>query len=109
MRDSSTRSVLYLVISGAPAPEGVPALIRQCQDAGWQVAVFSTPMGARFIDPDEVERLTGQPVRSEYRMPGTGQPVWRPCEAWGSRSFSTPARRTSDASRRGTTLWRRSL
>jgi phosphopantothenoylcysteine synthetase/decarboxylase len=77
MRDSSTRSVLYLVISGAPAPEGVPALIRQCQDAGWQVTVFSTPMGARFIDPDEVERLTGQPVRSEYRMPGTGQPVPR--------------------------------
>ena len=27
-----TRSVLYLVISGAPAPEGVPALVRLLQE-----------------------------------------------------------------------------
>ena len=36
---------------------------------------FSTPTGIRFIDPAELERLTGEPVRSEYRMPGTGSPV----------------------------------
>ena len=70
-----TRSVLYLVISGAPAPEGVPALVGLLQAGGWQVVVFSTPMGTRFADPGELERLTGQPVRSEYRMPGTGSPV----------------------------------
>jgi hypothetical protein len=67
--------VLYLVISGAPAPEGVPALITACQAAGWQVVVFSTPAGTRFVDPAEVEQLTGEPVRSEYRMPSTGAPV----------------------------------
>jgi hypothetical protein len=67
--------VLYLVISGAPAPEGVPALIRACQAAGWRVVVFSTPTGSRFVDPAELEQLTGQPVRSEHRMPGTGTPV----------------------------------
>jgi phosphopantothenoylcysteine synthetase/decarboxylase len=69
------RSVVYLVISGAPAPEGLPALIRSLHQAGWQVVVFATPMGTRFVDPAELERLTGQPVRSEYRMPGTGSPV----------------------------------
>jgi len=37
--------------------------------------VFSTPNGTRFIDQAELERLTGEPVRSEYRMPGTGTPV----------------------------------
>jgi len=68
-------SVVYLVISGAPAPEGLPALIGSLQQAGWQVVVFSTPMGTRFADLPELERLTGQPVRSEYRMPGTGSPV----------------------------------
>ena len=68
-------SVLYLVISGAPAPEGIPALVAACQTAGWQVVVFSTRTGIRFIDPAELEQLTGEPVRSEYRMPGTGTPV----------------------------------
>jgi len=67
--------VLYLVLSGAPAPEGVPVLITMCQAAGWGVAVFSTPGGLRFTDLDEVEQLTGRPVRSEYRMPGTGSPT----------------------------------
>ena len=67
--------VLYLVVSGAPAPEGIPALVAACQAAGWQVVVFSTPTGIRFIDPAELERLTGEPVRCEYRMPGTGSPV----------------------------------
>ena len=67
--------VLYLVVSGAPAPEGVPALVMACQAAGWRVVVFSTPTGTRFVDPAELEQLTGEPVRSEYRVPGTGTPV----------------------------------
>src|SRR6202043_1447775 len=51
------------------------ALVRAAQGARWRVAVFSTPDGIRFTDVAELERLTGSPVRSEYRMPGTGQPV----------------------------------
>ena len=66
-------STLYLVVSGAPAPEGIPALVAGCQEAGWRVVAFSTPIGVRFIDPTELERLTGEPVRSEYRMPNTGK------------------------------------
>ncbi len=65
--------VLYLVISGAPAPEGLPSLVALIQESGWQVVVFSTPMGTRFADLDELERLTGHPVRWEYRMPGAGE------------------------------------
>jgi phosphopantothenoylcysteine synthetase/decarboxylase len=53
---------LYLVISGAVAPEGVPALVAACHAARWRVTVFATPAGARFIDPGELERLTGAPV-----------------------------------------------
>jgi phosphopantothenoylcysteine synthetase/decarboxylase len=70
---SALNGALYLVISGAPAPEGIPELVKQCQDAGWRVAVFSTPLGVRFTDPGELEKLTREPVRSEYRMPGTGK------------------------------------
>ena len=72
MHDAST---LYLVVSGAPAPEGIPGLIAACQDAGWRVVVFSTPMGIRFVDPAELERVADEPVRSDYRMPGTGTAV----------------------------------
>ena len=68
-------SVLYLVVSGAPAAEGIPALVAACQTAGWRVLVFSTPAGTKFIDRAEVEQLTGESVRSEYRRPGTGTPV----------------------------------
>lgn len=68
-------SVLYLVISGAPAPEGLPALVKLCQERGWRVVVFSTPMGLRFADVSLLEELTGEPVRHEYRMPGTGKPM----------------------------------
>lgn len=70
MEDAGT---LYLVVSGAPAPEGIPALITACHEAGWRVAVFSTQHGLGFIDPAELERMTGEPVRSDYRMPGNGK------------------------------------
>jgi phosphopantothenoylcysteine synthetase/decarboxylase len=68
-----TPRVLYLVISGAPAPEGLPSLVTLVQESGWRVVVFSTPMGLRFADLEEMERLTGESVRWEYRMPGTGE------------------------------------
>ena len=67
--------VLYLVISGAPAPEGITGLVGMLRAAGWQVVVFSTPLGIWLVDAVELEDLTGQPVRSEYRMPGVGAPV----------------------------------
>lgn len=71
-RDTGLK-VLYLVISGAPAPEGLPALVKLCQENEWRVLVVSTPMGMRFTDVHLLEELTGEPVRCEYRMPGTGK------------------------------------
>jgi len=64
------KGMLYLVASGAPAPEGIPELVAQCQAAGWRVLVFATPHGARFLDSARLERMTGEPVRTDYRMPG---------------------------------------
>jgi hypothetical protein len=64
--------VLYLGTSGAPAPESLPSLVTLLQGVGWRVVAFSTPIGTRFTELDELERLTGEPVRWEYQMPGTG-------------------------------------
>jgi phosphopantothenoylcysteine synthetase/decarboxylase len=74
-RQHGRASLLHLVVSGAPAPEGIPALVAACQASGWRVIIFSTPTGTRFVDTAELEQLTGELVRSEYRMPGTGTPV----------------------------------
>lgn len=61
--------MLYVVACGAPAAADVHALVPLAQQAGWQVHVVTTLMGARFIDAEKLERLTGDVVRSTYRTP----------------------------------------
>jgi phosphopantothenoylcysteine synthetase/decarboxylase len=64
------RRVLYVVVCAAPAASDTETLVRLAQAAGWQVCVIVSPMGRRFVDIDGLAALTGQPVRSGYRMPG---------------------------------------
>ncbi|GAA4895905.1 flavoprotein [Streptomonospora salina] len=66
---------LYLVVSAAPAPEGIADLVELLQDQGWEVVALSTPTGTNFHDPAELASLTGHSVRVDYRMPGTGSPM----------------------------------
>jgi phosphopantothenoylcysteine synthetase/decarboxylase len=62
--------VLYVIVCGAgPAPE-VGRLVDQAQERGWQVHVVATPAALPFIDGPALEAQTGNPVRSQYRMPG---------------------------------------
>ena len=67
---SETGNVLYLIVCGAPPAADTPQLVKEKQDEGWDVVVIATPHGLQWFDPDEVERLTGHPVRSEFRKPG---------------------------------------
>ncbi|MFI6500382.1 flavoprotein, partial [Nonomuraea typhae] len=62
--------VLYVIACAAPAAAGLPHLIHIAQALGWRVHVVATPMGERFLDVPELERLTGDRVRTTYRMPG---------------------------------------
>lgn len=64
---------LYLVLSGASAPEGTAGLVRAFQGQRRRVTVLSTPTGMRFHDQERLEELTGEPVRVDFRMPGTGR------------------------------------
>ena len=64
-----TRGVLYVIACAAPAATGVHHLVPLAQAAGWQVHIVTTPMGERFVNVPELERLTGDLVRSTYRMP----------------------------------------
>lgn len=65
---------LYLLLSGASVrSEPVPELVRLLQRRGRRVTALSTPTGARFHDLETIAELTGEPVRTEFRAPGTGR------------------------------------
>lgn len=65
---------LYLLVSGASThSEPVPELVHLLQERGWRVTVLSTPAGARFHDLEAIAEITGEPVRTEFRAPGTGR------------------------------------
>ena len=70
MMSTSRRRILYLVVCAAPAALRVADFVRLAQEAGWLVRAIATPMGMRFIDADQLARLTGDRVRVDFRMPG---------------------------------------
>ncbi|MFD1931937.1 flavoprotein [Nonomuraea mangrovi] len=65
-----SRGVLYVIACAAPAAADLHHLVPLAQTSGWQVHAVVTPTGERFVDIPELERLTGDLVRSTYRMPG---------------------------------------
>jgi phosphopantothenoylcysteine synthetase/decarboxylase len=69
LSNSQSRCVLYLVVCAAPAAVSAGDFVDLAQRAGWLVRVISTPMGRRFVDADSLAALTGDRVRSDYRMP----------------------------------------
>jgi phosphopantothenoylcysteine synthetase/decarboxylase len=62
--------VLYLVVCAAPATADAHSFVGLSQRADWQVHVIATPLGLRFTDVEQLTVLTGDQVRSEFRMPG---------------------------------------
>jgi phosphopantothenoylcysteine synthetase/decarboxylase len=63
--------VLYVIICAAPPARDVARLVVPAQKRGWDVCVIATPQAQRFADVPAIEELTGHPVRSEYKEPGT--------------------------------------
>ncbi len=61
--------VLYVIITGSPAAADAPAFVQQAQDDGWRPCVITSPMGGRFVDTTELEKISGLPVRSDYKQP----------------------------------------
>jgi phosphopantothenoylcysteine synthetase/decarboxylase len=63
--------VVYVVACAAPPAREVAKLIGLVHARGWTACVLITPSARRFVDVPELERLTGYPVRSDYKEPGT--------------------------------------
>lgn len=73
-------SVLYVIVCAAPPSREVDTLVRLAQSRGWDVCVLATPSAVRFLDVPALERLTGHPVRSQYKDPDAPD-VLPPAEA----------------------------
>lgn len=69
--------VLYLLGSAAPPVLDVRRVIATAQSEGWDVCLGLTPTAAEWLadELDELEALTGHPVRSRYKLP-TEPDVW---------------------------------
>ncbi|MBL7491088.1 flavoprotein [Frankia sp. AgB1.9] len=61
--------VLYVVVCGGQPAVGLVPFVERALAAGWDVCVVATPAGTKFIDAGLLARLTGHPVRSEYKRP----------------------------------------
>jgi phosphopantothenoylcysteine synthetase/decarboxylase len=61
--------VLHVIVCGAPAASSVDEFIQLAHDARWLVRVIAMPMGERFIDAALLAALTGDRVRTGFRMP----------------------------------------
>lgn len=64
------RGVLYVIACAAPPARDLGDLARLAQASGWDVCILLTPSARRFTDAVALERITGHPVRSEYKNPG---------------------------------------
>ncbi|MFE7566747.1 flavoprotein [Streptomyces sp. NPDC057539] len=68
---------LYLFGTAAPPVMDIAQVISDVQTRGWDVRLGLTPTAARWLGPvlPDLERRTGAPVRSEYKLPGEPD-VW---------------------------------
>jgi phosphopantothenoylcysteine decarboxylase len=68
--DREATGVLYVIACAAPPARDLHVLIERAQREGWNTCVVATPNATRFLDAPALERLTGHPVRSDYKQPG---------------------------------------
>ncbi|WP_432829697.1 flavoprotein [Dactylosporangium sp. CA-092794] len=63
-------SVLYAIVCGSPAAQGVGTLVSLAQERGWDVCVVATPDALKWLHVPALARQTGHPVRHRYKHPG---------------------------------------
>ena len=63
--------MLSVIVCGAGPATEIGILVQLALDRGWTVQVIATPAALEFFDQAAIERLTGNPVRSQYSKPGS--------------------------------------
>jgi len=74
-------TTVYLFGSAAPPVLEIAGVIGQAQARGWDVCLGLTPTAAKWLEADlpALEKLTGRPVRSDYKRPGEPD-AWPPAD-----------------------------
>lgn len=64
---------VYMVACGAPPAAHLAELVDLLRTTrpAWRVYIIATPQAMHFIDRPRLEQLSGSPIRSEYKTPGT--------------------------------------
>ncbi|GCE15102.1 flavoprotein [Tengunoibacter tsumagoiensis] len=63
------KGVLYVVACGSSKAELVYAFVARAQEEGWNVCAIVTPSAKKFLNIPLLSKVTGYPVRSEYKQP----------------------------------------
>jgi phosphopantothenoylcysteine synthetase/decarboxylase len=61
--------VLYIIACGGRPAGQLAHFVSFAQAEGWDVCVVMTPDGTKFVDSAPLARLTGHPVRVQYKHP----------------------------------------
>jgi phosphopantothenoylcysteine synthetase/decarboxylase len=65
----SKERVLYVIACGGRPAADLPGFVTWAQGEGWDVCVIATPAGMKFVDATRLAKLTGYPVRDDYKKP----------------------------------------
>jgi phosphopantothenoylcysteine synthetase/decarboxylase len=66
---ASAGRVLYVIACGGRPASDLPEFVTWAQAQGWDVCVIATPAGTKFLAMAQLARLTGHPVRDDYKRP----------------------------------------
>lgn len=69
MPPTEHQPVLYIIACGGRPSGQLMAPVAFAQEQDWDVCVIATPDGMKFLDAARLARLTGHPVRSQYKDP----------------------------------------
>ena len=61
--------VLYVVACGGRPAGAISEAIPELRKQGWESCVIATPSALKFLDTEELKRLTGHVVRYDYKQP----------------------------------------
>ncbi len=66
---NTKKKVLYIIVCAAPPAANVHELVVLAQKGLWEVCIIATPHAQPFINVQQLEELSGFPVRVNYRIP----------------------------------------
>jgi len=66
---TESHRTLYIIACASRVAGRIDKLVIVAQEAGWNVCVIATPKAMNFIDQAALEKLTGYPVRNDYKRP----------------------------------------